>query len=92
MQSLKATCSSVPTCATSDPALQESYQRKTEPCSKRKTGFEMEVIEEKLVIEPTHPSNSGTYYCATAEDVAQLIVKNQGDCLISKCVLCFSCG
>ncbi|XP_020568747.1 obscurin isoform X11 [Oryzias latipes] len=65
------------TCATTDPALQECCQRKTELCYKRKSDYEMEVIKEKLVIEPTHPSNTGTYYCATAEDVARLIVKNQ---------------
>lgn len=78
------------TCATTDPALQECCQRKTELCYKRKSDYEMEVIKEKLVIEPTHPSNTGTYYCATAEDVARLIVKNQGDCFLNKCTLCFS--
>lgn len=46
--------------------------------------FETTDLKMALVIEPTHPSNSGSYYCATADDVAHLIVKNQGDF----CVFC----
>lgn len=83
MQSLEATCPTKPTCETSDPALQVSWQGDKEHDSNREPDFEMGDIEKTLVIEPTHPSNSGTYYCATADDVAQLIVKNQGDFLIN---------
>jgi len=46
-------------------------------------GYEMGGFEKTLVIEPTHPSNSGAYYCATADDVAHLIVQNEGDCFVS---------
>ncbi|GLD61489.1 obscurin-like protein 1 isoform X8, partial [Lates japonicus] len=76
-QALEATCPSEPTCETSDPAVQVSWQRDTEHDSNREPDFEMGGIKKTLVIEPTHPSNSGAYYCATADDVAQLIVKNQ---------------
>ncbi|XP_061142842.1 obscurin-like protein 1 isoform X4 [Syngnathus typhle] len=37
----------------------------------------MEDIKKTLVIEPSHPSNSGTYYCATADDVAPLVANTQ---------------
>ncbi|XP_040003801.1 obscurin-like protein 1 isoform X1 [Xiphias gladius] len=77
MQSLEATCPTTPTCETSDPAVQVSLQRDKEHDSNRKPDFEMGGIKKTLVIEPTHPSNSGAYYCATADDVAQLIAKNQ---------------
>lgn len=79
MQSLEATCPTEPASETSDPAFQVSWQKDTETYSNREADFEMEGIKETLVIEPTHPSKSGAYYCATADDVAQLIVKNQGD-------------
>lgn len=79
MQSLEATCSNEPTCETSDPVVHVSWQRDKEHDSNREPDYEMEGIKKTLVIEPTHPSNSGAYYCATADDVAQLIVKNQGD-------------
>ncbi|XP_047456754.1 obscurin-like protein 1 isoform X6 [Mugil cephalus] len=62
---------------TSDPVFQESLQRDTEPDSNSEPGFEIGGIKKTLVIEPSHPSNSGAYYCATADDVAQLIVNNQ---------------
>ncbi len=75
-QSLEATKS---TCETSDPAFQVSWQSGKEHDSNRKPDFEMGDMEKTLVIEPAHPSNSGTYYCATADDVAQLIEKHQGD-------------
>lgn len=78
-QSLEATCPTEPTCETSDPAFQVSLQRDQEQDCIKEPDFEMEGIKRTLVIEPTHPSNSGTYYCATADDVAQLIVNNQGD-------------
>ncbi|XP_054870906.1 obscurin-like protein 1 isoform X13 [Amphiprion ocellaris] len=76
-QSLEATCATAPACETSVPAFQVSWQKDTEPDSNREPDFEMGGIKKTLVIEPTHPSNSGAYYCATADDVAQLIVKNQ---------------
>ncbi|XP_008299429.1 obscurin isoform X7 [Stegastes partitus] len=76
-QSLEATCATEAPCETSDPAFQVSWQKDTEPDSDREPDFEMGGIKKTLVIEPTHPSNSGAYYCATADDVAQLIVKNQ---------------
>ncbi|XP_037645170.1 obscurin-like protein 1 isoform X12 [Sebastes umbrosus] len=76
-QSLEATCPTEPTCETSDPAFQVSLQRDQEQDCIKEPDFEMEGIKRTLVIEPTHPSNSGTYYCATADDVAQLIVNNQ---------------
>ncbi|XP_028249494.1 obscurin-like protein 1 isoform X7 [Parambassis ranga] len=76
-QSLMATCHTEHTCETSDPAFQVSWQRDTESDSNREPDFEMEGIKKTLVIEPTHPSNSGAYYCATADDVAQLIANNQ---------------
>ncbi|XP_071341534.1 obscurin isoform X9 [Trachinotus anak] len=76
-QSLEATWSTEPTCETSDPSVHVSWQRDKEHESNREPDFEMEGIKKTLVIEPTHPSNSGAYYCATADDVAQLIVKNQ---------------
>lgn len=87
-QSLEATSSLEPMHDTSDPALQVSWQTDQEHNSDSETDFEMEGIKEALVIEPTHPSNSGAYYCATADDVAQLIVKNEGDlfCNLS-CIL-----
>ncbi|KAM3607080.1 uncharacterized protein V6R79_001471 [Siganus canaliculatus] len=76
-QSLEATCPPEPSCQSSDPAFQVSWQRREEHGSNREPDFEMGSIEKNLAIEPTHPSNSGAYYCATADDVAQLIVKHQ---------------
>ncbi|CAJ1078775.1 obscurin-like protein 1 isoform X6 [Xyrichtys novacula] len=76
-QSLEVSCSTEPTCESPEPALQVSQQRDTEQDSNREPDFEMEGIKKTLVIEPTQRSNSGTYYCATADDVAQLIVKKQ---------------
>uniref|UniRef100_A0A8C4Z849 Obscurin like cytoskeletal adaptor 1b n=1 Tax=Gadus morhua TaxID=8049 RepID=A0A8C4Z849_GADMO len=40
-------------------------------------GFETGGFKQTLVIEPTHSSKSGAYYCATADDVAKLIVQNE---------------
>lgn len=79
LQALEATCPTEPVCESSDPASQVSWQRDSEFFSSKKIDFEMEDIEDTLVIEPIHPSNSGSYYCATADDVAKLIVENQGD-------------
>lgn len=79
MQSLEAAYPTEPTCETADPDFQVSWQKDTEHDSNREHDFEMGDIKRTLVIEPTHPSNSGAYYCATADDVAQLIVKTQGD-------------
>ncbi|XP_051260023.1 obscurin-like protein 1 isoform X1 [Dicentrarchus labrax] len=76
-QSFEATCPTEPTCETRDLAFQASWQKDKEHDSNREPDFEIGGIKKTLVIEPTHPSNSGAYYCATADDVAQLIVKNQ---------------
>ncbi|XP_055361320.1 obscurin-like protein 1 isoform X12 [Betta splendens] len=76
-QSLEAPCLLEPACETLDPVVQVSWQRDKEHNSHREAEFEMGGIEKNLVIEPTHRSNSGAYYCATADDVAQLIVKHQ---------------
>lgn len=84
-QSLEATCLTEPVCETPEPAVQGLWQRDKEHCSDTEPDFEMRGTRKKLVIEPTHPSNSGSYYCATANDVAQLIVKNKGD-FFRKCV------
>lgn len=75
-QSLETTCPTEPTCGTLDPAVQVSWQRDKEHDSNTEPDFEMGTIKKTLVIEPTHP---GTYYCATADDVAQLIENPQGD-------------
>ncbi|XP_032368886.1 obscurin isoform X2 [Etheostoma spectabile] len=71
--SLEATCPTEPTCETSDP----DFQVDKEHDSNKEPDSEMGGIKKTLVIEPTHPSNSGAYYCATVDDVAQLIVNNQ---------------
>ncbi|XP_025759571.1 obscurin-like protein 1 isoform X3 [Oreochromis niloticus] len=78
-QLLEATYPTEPACESSDPAFQVSKQRDTEPDREpdREPEFENGGIKNTLVIEPTHPANSGAYYCATADDVAKLIVKNQ---------------
>ncbi|CDQ69529.1 unnamed protein product [Oncorhynchus mykiss] len=78
-QPFQATCPIELPCEISDPIAQVSRQKdKVEPISD--TGpFEMGGIRRNLVVQPAHPSNSGAYYCATAEDVAPLIVQNQGD-------------
>lgn len=81
----EATCLTEPTCETSDIAVQVSRHMDKERNSIREPDFEMGGIKKTLVIEPTHPSISGAYYCATADDVAQLIVKNQGE-FVCKCV------
>lgn len=81
-RSLEATSATEPTSESADPALQVSQQTDQEVGTSRDPGFELGCIRKDLVIEPTHLSNSGTYYCATADDVAQLIVKNQGDIFI----------
>ncbi|XP_036814458.1 obscurin isoform X3 [Oncorhynchus mykiss] len=76
-QPFQATCPIELPCEISDPIAQVSRQKdKVEPISD--TGpFEMGGIRRNLVVQPAHPSNSGAYYCATAEDVAPLIVQNQ---------------
>ncbi|XP_034740735.1 obscurin-like isoform X5 [Etheostoma cragini] len=71
--SLEATCPTEPTYETSGPAFQVDKEHD----SNKEPDSEMGGIKKTLVIEPTHPSNSGAYYCATADDVAQLIVNNQ---------------
>lgn len=79
MQSLEATSSTVPTSGTSDPALQCSWHRDQEHNSNREPDFEMRGNKKTLIIEPSHSLNTGTYYCSTADEVAQLVVKDQGD-------------
>ncbi|KAF7215034.1 transcript variant X6 [Nothobranchius furzeri] len=77
MRSLGETGLSEPASETSDPVFQASQPKESESCSSKEFDFEMEDINKTLVVEPTHPSNSGAYYCATADDVAKLIVENQ---------------
>ncbi|XP_043988664.1 obscurin-like protein 1 [Gambusia affinis] len=77
LQTLTAIRPIEPVGESSDPASQVSWPRDSQSHSSRQFGFEMGNIKETLVIEPTHPSNSGAYYCATADDVAKLIVVNQ---------------
>lgn len=81
-RSLEATSETEPTYESADPALQVSQQTDQEVGTSREPEFELGCIKTDLVIQPTRPSNSGIYYCATADDVAQLIVKNQGDTFI----------
>lgn len=78
-QSLEATCHVELPCEISDPADQVLWQKDEEQVPKSEADFEMGGFKKTLVIEPTHPSNSGAYYCATVEDVAQLFLQNQGD-------------
>uniref|UniRef100_A0A667YZC2 Obscurin like cytoskeletal adaptor 1b n=1 Tax=Myripristis murdjan TaxID=586833 RepID=A0A667YZC2_9TELE len=68
-------------CEVTDPTAHVYWYKDgdEEHVAKSEPDFEMEGIKKTLIIEPTHPSNSGAYYCATADDVAQLIVQNQGD-------------
>lgn len=76
---LDAPCFHEPACENLDPVVQVSWQGDKEHDCHREPEFEVGGINKNLVIEPTHHSNSGAYYCATADDIAQLIVKNQGD-------------
>lgn len=78
-QSLEETSSTEPTCEQSDPAIQVAWQTDQNHNSNTQPDFDMGGIKKTLVIKLTHPSNTGEYYCATADDVAQLIVENQGD-------------
>ncbi|XP_014827495.1 PREDICTED: obscurin-like isoform X6 [Poecilia mexicana] len=77
LQTLEATRPTEPVGESSDPASQVSWLRDSQSYSSTQFGFETGDIKETLVIEPTHPSNSGAYYCATADDVAKLIVVNK---------------
>ncbi|KAM9710751.1 obscurin-like protein 1 isoform 7-T7 [Menidia menidia] len=77
MQPLEANKPTEPPCETSGRDSQVSCQMDTDSYMNREPDFEMGSIKKTLVIEPTHPSNSGAYYCATADDVVQLIVQNQ---------------
>ncbi|XP_051937933.1 obscurin-like protein 1 isoform X5 [Hippocampus zosterae] len=54
-----------------------SLQKAKATVSTSEQEFVMEAIKKTLVIGPSHPSNSGAYYCATADDVAPLVVKTQ---------------
>lgn len=78
-RSLEATSATEPAYESADPALQVSRPADQEVGTSPAPECELGCVRKDLVIEPTHPSNSGMYYCATADDVAQLIVKNQGD-------------
>ncbi|XP_054643857.1 obscurin-like protein 1 isoform X14 [Dunckerocampus dactyliophorus] len=76
-QSLEAPCPTEPACEIANPAAQVSLQKAKATDLNLEQDFKMEAIKKTLVIEPTHPSNSGAYYCATADDVAPLVVNNQ---------------
>lgn len=78
-QTLEETCPKKTVGESLDPASQVSWQRDSESYSSMKYDFEMGDIKEALVVEPAHPSNSGAYYCTTANDVTKLLVDNQGD-------------
>ncbi|XP_037136753.1 obscurin-like protein 1 isoform X5 [Syngnathus acus] len=56
---------------------EESQEKAEATGSNSQHEFVMEDIKKTLVIEPSHPSNSGTYYCATADDVAPLVANTQ---------------
>ncbi|XP_015242826.1 PREDICTED: obscurin-like protein 1 isoform X11 [Cyprinodon variegatus] len=76
-QTLEETCPKKTVGESLDPASQVSWQRDSESYSSMKYDFEMGDIKEALVVEPAHPSNSGAYYCTTANDVTKLLVDNQ---------------
>ncbi|XP_049584751.1 obscurin isoform X5 [Syngnathus scovelli] len=60
------------------PHQAEGSQEKAEATgSNSQHEFVTEDIKKTLVIEPSHLSNSGTYYCATADDVAPLVANTQ---------------
>lgn len=87
MQSHEISCPAEAPCEISDPAVQVLWQRGRE--TNREPEYEFGGIKKTLVIDPSHPSDSGEYYCATADDVAQLIVTNQGDFIIHSFVCTF---
>ncbi|XP_020317865.1 obscurin-like protein 1 isoform X4 [Oncorhynchus kisutch] len=76
-QPFQATCPIELPCEISDPIAQVSRQKDKVELISDTGPFEMGGIRRNLIVEPAHPSNSGAYYCATAEDVAPLIVQNQ---------------
>ncbi|XP_077393709.1 obscurin-like protein 1 [Festucalex cinctus] len=82
-QPLEAPCSFEPPRQISDPEnhcpgqADGSLQKDEATVSNSEQDFGMEDIKKTLVIEPSHPSNSGEYYCATADDVAPLVAKTQ---------------
>ncbi|XP_070978838.1 obscurin isoform X19 [Oncorhynchus clarkii lewisi] len=76
-QPFQATCPIELPCEISDPIAQVSRQKDKVELISDTGPFEMGGIRRNLVVQPAHPSNSGAYYCATAEDVAPLIVQNQ---------------
>ncbi|XP_061648755.1 obscurin-like isoform X2 [Phyllopteryx taeniolatus] len=83
MQSLEAPWSFEPTRQTSDPESHcprqavVSLQKVKAAVSNSEQDVGIEDIKKTLVIEPRNPSNSGAYYCATADDVAPLVVNTQ---------------
>ncbi|XP_077436914.1 obscurin-like protein 1 isoform X5 [Vanacampus margaritifer] len=79
-QPLEAPCSFEPPHQISDPEnhcprqAKGSLQKDEATVSNSEQDFGMEDLKKTLVIEPSHPSNSGAYYWATADDVAPLVV------------------
>ncbi|XP_019728433.1 obscurin-like [Hippocampus comes] len=82
-QSLEDLCSLEQPRQISDPGIhgprqaEASLQKAKATVSTSEQEFVMEAIKKTLVIGPSHPSNSGAYYYATADDVAPLVVKTQ---------------
>ncbi|XP_028291237.1 obscurin-like protein 1 isoform X10 [Gouania willdenowi] len=74
MKALEGPCPTEPACKPSDPDFQVSWQENRDIDSIKEADFENEGVKMSLVVEPNHSSNSGSYYSATVDDVAQLIV------------------
>lgn len=66
-RSLQATLATEATCERADAALRVPQQKRQEVGTSRDPQYELGCISSSLAIEPT------------ADDVAQLVVKNQGD-------------
>lgn len=82
-QLLETTCATEPSRETLDAVDPMSWQRDNEHDSIREIDYDVGDLENDLVVEPTHLSNTGAYYCATADDVAELIEQSdQGDCFV----------
>ncbi|XP_061698489.1 obscurin-like protein 1 [Syngnathoides biaculeatus] len=82
-RSLEAPCSFKPTRQISDPEshclrkAEVSLQKVKATVSNTEQDVGIEDIKKTLVIEPRNPSNAGAYYCATADDLAPLVVNTQ---------------
>ncbi|XP_053734187.1 obscurin-like protein 1 isoform X1 [Synchiropus splendidus] len=72
--SLESTTSSEPSPRVSDSPINVSWEGDSPV---RDFDLEHEANKKTLVVEPTHPSTAKEYYCATADDVTQLTVKNE---------------